>query len=271
MKIRFILPIILSLVSFCPLVWSAPEILNYSGRITVSGEPYSGQGYFKFALVNRGGTISYWTNDGNYTLVQEPASAVATQVNGGVYSVQLGDGALANMQAIPGQIFKDHNDVHLRIWFAQSASGPFDLLSLPIRQSLLCSYSLKWGGSTSVSAGSGSTVQQTTVVEGGRVLTTGDLVRLVATGPANPSQTLILLAGDEVDIVTYSAGSACPSGIFFWRAYLCHSADHGRAGNYADPDGTGCDSSYCGNRSPNPCRPACPADGRACPDSALRW
>ena len=28
----------------------------------------------------------------------------------------------------------------------------------------------------------------------------------MATGPANPSQTLILLAGDEVDIVTYSAG-----------------------------------------------------------------
>ena len=33
-----------------------------------------------------------------------------------------------------------------------------------------------------------------------------DLVRLVATlEPANPSQTLILLAVDEVDIVTYSA------------------------------------------------------------------
>ena len=186
-------------------MWSAPEILNYSGRITVSGEPYTGQGYFKFALVNRGGTISYWTNDGNYTLVQEPASAVATQVNGGVYSVQLGDGAVANMQAIPGQIFKDHNDVHLRIWFAQSASGPFDLLS-PDQAVTSVPYSLNGGGGATVSAGSGSTVQQTTVVEGGRVLTTGDLVRLVATGPANPSQTLILLAGDEVDIVTYSAG-----------------------------------------------------------------
>jgi PIN domain nuclease of toxin-antitoxin system len=41
----------------------------------------------------------------------------------------LGNASLANMQAIPDLIFKDHNDAHLRIWFAQSASGPFELLS----------------------------------------------------------------------------------------------------------------------------------------------
>ena len=62
MKIKFILTILLGFAGFCQSIWSAPQVLNYSGKISVSGQPYTGQAYFKFALVNRAGTVSYWTN-----------------------------------------------------------------------------------------------------------------------------------------------------------------------------------------------------------------
>ncbi|MDA9962924.1 hypothetical protein N9D63_08560, partial [Opitutales bacterium] len=96
------------LLGFTAVVEAAPEVLTYSGRITVSGQPFVGQGEFKFAFVDRSGRFSYWTNDGNFTLAQEPALAVAANVANGVYTVRLGDTAIANMQALPGQIFRDH-------------------------------------------------------------------------------------------------------------------------------------------------------------------
>ena len=33
----------------------APPILNYAGKVTVDGEAYDGDGFFKFALVNEDG------------------------------------------------------------------------------------------------------------------------------------------------------------------------------------------------------------------------
>ena len=89
MKIKFILTLLLGFAGFCQSIWSAPQVLNYSGKISVSGQPYTGQAYFKFALVNRAGTVSYWTNDGNFTLIQEPPTAVAVTLTDGVYSVPL--------------------------------------------------------------------------------------------------------------------------------------------------------------------------------------
>ena len=121
--------VLLGIAMFGGVGWAAPEVLNYSGKISVSGQPYTGQAYFKFALVNGAGTVSYWSNDGNFTTPQEPAQSVAATVSEGVYTIRLGDAALAGMQALPGQIFRDHSDAHLRIWFAQSASEPFELLS----------------------------------------------------------------------------------------------------------------------------------------------
>ena len=126
-------------------VRAAPEILSYSGRITVSGQPFAGQGHFKFALVNRTGQVSYWANEGNFTVAQEPTLPVAATVTDGVYTVPLGDTSLANMQAIPSQVFSDHNDVHLRIWFSATANGPYDLLS-PDQPVTSVPYALNGGG-----------------------------------------------------------------------------------------------------------------------------
>ena len=206
MKIRFILSFLLCFATLYQWAWAAPQVLNYSGKISVSGQPYTGQAYFKFALINRAGTVSYWTNDGNFTLIQEPPNAVAVTLTDGVYSVPLGNASLANMQMIPDQIFKDHNDAHLRIWFAQSASGPFELLS-PDQAIGAVPYalngSLAAGNSSSGNVSNSSGSQSTPSGPASVVSMAGGFVRLVADGPTNPSSTLVLLAGDTAEVLAY--------------------------------------------------------------------
>ena len=185
---------------------AAPQVLNYSGKISVSGQPFTGQAYFKFALVNRAGTVSYWTNDGNFTLIQEPQAAVSATLTDGVYSIPLGNASLTNMQMIPDQIFKDHNDAHLRIWFAQSASGPFELLS-PDQAIGSVPYALNGnltaGNSSSGNVSNSSGSQSTPSGPASVVSMAGGFVRLVADGPTNPSGTLVLLAGDTAEVLAY--------------------------------------------------------------------
>ncbi|MDB0031050.1 SUMF1/EgtB/PvdO family nonheme iron enzyme [Opitutales bacterium] len=206
MKIKFILSFLIGLAGFCQSIWSAPQVLNYSGKISLSGQPYTGQAHFKFALVNRAGTVSYWTNDGNFTLIQEPPTAVSVTLTDGIYSVPLGNASLTNMQAIPDQVFKDHNDAHLRIWFAQSASGPFELLS-PDQAIGSVPYALNTnvaaGNSSSGNVSNSSGSQSTPSGPASVVSMAGEFVRLIANGPTTPSSTLVLLAGDTAEVLAY--------------------------------------------------------------------
>ena len=39
-----------------------PGIINYQGRVLVNGTNYTGNGQFKFALVDGSGTTTYWSN-----------------------------------------------------------------------------------------------------------------------------------------------------------------------------------------------------------------
>lgn len=104
-----------------------PQILTYQGHLEQSGVDYTGEGEFKFALVNGGGTATYWSNDGSSVAAAEPAAAVAAPVNKGLFTVPLGDGSISNMTAIPPAIFTN-SDVRLRIWFGDG-DGAFAQLS----------------------------------------------------------------------------------------------------------------------------------------------
>jgi hypothetical protein len=77
---------------------------------------FNGTGQFKLALVNATGTQTYWSNDGSSTTGSQPTQAVTLTVANGLYSVLLGDTALANMTAIPNAVFAN-SDVRLRVWF----------------------------------------------------------------------------------------------------------------------------------------------------------
>ena len=106
-----------------------PTMINYQGTINVNGSPYSGTGYFKFAIVNSStgdGAANYWANDGAAS--GEPATAVPLAVSNGLFNVLLGDTSVGGMtQTIQDSVFSETN-TFLRVWFSQSAGGPFEAL-----------------------------------------------------------------------------------------------------------------------------------------------
>ena len=101
---------------------AVPQVLNHQGRIAVAGVNFNGSGQFKFALVDATGLITYWSNDGTSTAGVEPTSPVTLAVTKGLYSVLLGDTALANMTALSTTAL-DHADVRLRVWFNDGSRG----------------------------------------------------------------------------------------------------------------------------------------------------
>jgi hypothetical protein len=118
----------------------APTVVSYQGQVTVGGVPYDGTGYLKFAIVNAAGDTSYWSNDGTSSAGDEPTDAVALTVSNGLFSVLLGDTALANMGALPASAF-DGADRTLRVWFSSDGSA-FTQLS-PDRRIAAVPYALQ--------------------------------------------------------------------------------------------------------------------------------
>lgn len=117
------------LLTFLPYLFSSvPSILNYAGQVSVDGQAFTGNGQFKFALVDGDGNVTYWSNDGTSVNGSEPSAFVTVSVNGGLYSVLLGNSAINGMDPITPTIFQQHLDTKLRIWFNDGAHG-FQLLA----------------------------------------------------------------------------------------------------------------------------------------------
>jgi len=105
----------------------APTVVSYQGIVTESGSPFTGTGYFKFALVNAAGDTSYWSNDGTSPDGGEPSTSVQVTVADGLFNILLGDTNLTNMNALPASAFNE-TERYLRIWFS-SDGITYDLLS----------------------------------------------------------------------------------------------------------------------------------------------
>ena len=120
---NFILCFITFLFFLLPQTQAVPPVLNYSGQIAVDGEPFNGAGFFKFALVNSGGNVTYWSNDGTSTAGSEPQASVSVPVSGGLYSLLLGNTAQGGMSAIDPTVFQQHSDAKLRVWFNDGTNG----------------------------------------------------------------------------------------------------------------------------------------------------
>lgn len=99
-----------------------PKIIHYQGRVTVGGNPFTGTGSFRFALVNGTGSASYWSHDGTSAGGSEPTSAVSLPVVNGRFMVPLGDTTLTNMAALDAAVFT-HEDVRVRVWFDDGSNG----------------------------------------------------------------------------------------------------------------------------------------------------
>ena len=133
---------------------AVPAVLNYAGQVAVNGQPFDGQGLFKFALVNADGNTTYWSNDGTSVNGSEPAAHVGIPVNGGLYSLLLGNTAMAGMGAIDPQVFAQHTDAKLRVWFSDGVNG-FQQLS-PDRPFASVPYAFSAGTAQSATIADGS-------------------------------------------------------------------------------------------------------------------
>lgn len=99
-----------------------PE-LDYQGKVLVNDLPHQGNGYFKFAISDSGGTTNYWANDG--TTSGEPSSHLTNNVFNGVFSTVLG---ASPMTAITPGIFNNGTALYLRVWFSATNSGFAEML-----------------------------------------------------------------------------------------------------------------------------------------------
>ncbi len=110
-------------------VGGAPTVVSYQGRVQVDGASFTGTGYFKFAVVNQAGNITYWSNDGTSSGGGEPTNAVPLPVNSGLFTVLLGDTSLTGMtQQLTAATFSAP-DRYLRVWFRAGGSGDFTQLA----------------------------------------------------------------------------------------------------------------------------------------------
>jgi hypothetical protein len=128
--------------------------LTVMACVAVNGEAFDGNGLFKFALVNADGTTTYWSNDGTSVDGSEPQASVAVPVNGGLYSILLGNTAQPGMGAIDPALFAQHNDAKLRVWFSDGVNG-FQQLS-PDRPFASVPYAFSAGIAGSVNITNGS-------------------------------------------------------------------------------------------------------------------
>ena len=99
-----------------------PQMVSYQGRVLLDGVPYSGTGYFKFAVVDTSGAHSYWSNDDNSESGSEPLEAVPLTVTAGLFDVRLGDTSLLNMMPLGAAVFSQ-DDRALRVWFSDYEAG----------------------------------------------------------------------------------------------------------------------------------------------------
>ena len=195
------------LLGFASLAQAAPPILNYSGQVVVNGTPFTGTAYLKFAFVDSSGQFSYWSHDGTSTNGSEPTGSVEVSVVSGIYTILIGDTQIAGMGEVDEAVFKNHNDVHLRVWFNDGING-FEQIT-PDRRFASVPYVLGNDGTgdanfvDSTASGSASTTNVQNYNFGGP-LGIG-YARLVADGPEKPSTTLVLLAGDSAEVASYVA------------------------------------------------------------------
>ncbi len=101
----------------------APTVVSYQGLVKVSSSPYTGTGYFKFAVVDAAVSTSFWSNDGTSSAGSEPSASIALSVTDGLFHVLLGDTSLTGMSSpMTDAVFSTSTDTYLRVWFSSNGS-----------------------------------------------------------------------------------------------------------------------------------------------------
>ena len=199
-KLRTLLALAALVLGFAASA-QVPQLINYQGRVAVGAVNFDGPGQFKFALVNPAGTTTYWSNDGSSVAGSQPAAAVALPVTRGLYSLLLGDTALANMTAIPVSVWANA-DVRLRVWFNDGTNG---FQRLTPDQRLAPNGYLSDGAVTAAKLASGA-------VDLGSAQVTG-ILPAANGGAAGANSALTMLSGLTHPAVTVTAVTANPTAV----------------------------------------------------------
>ena len=118
-----LLSVFLSVFDFRLSIQAVPPVLNYAGQVAVNGEAFDGMGCSSLPFVDADGTTTYWSNDGTSVDGSEPQGSVSMAVNGGLYSILLGNTAIQEMSALDQSIFHQYSDTKLRVWFSDGVNG----------------------------------------------------------------------------------------------------------------------------------------------------
>ena len=195
MKHRTLVIAALLSTALLPLRAQVPQIINYQGRISSSGTPFSGTGQFKLALVDGAGTSTYWSNDGTGAAGSEPTTAVSLPVVNGLYVVPMGDATLPNMTGIPATVFSNA-DVRVRVWFNNGTSG-FELLT-PDQRITSVGYAMMAAQAQSVANGAITSAMIANGAVGTSQLATG----ITITGNVNGNATTATTAANATALAS---------------------------------------------------------------------
>jgi protein-disulfide isomerase len=104
-------------------VLAQTTVLNYSGRIFVDGQPYSGTGFFEFSIEDTNGSVLWSSGDFPLEGVTNlPPRVLKLTVKEGVYDIQLGNPTLG-MPPLDLEALRRAKSPALHIWFNDGISG----------------------------------------------------------------------------------------------------------------------------------------------------
>ncbi|HZU87195.1 MAG TPA: hypothetical protein VFF78_06905 [Anaerolineaceae bacterium] len=108
-----------------------PTTISYQGLVKVDGQPFTGTGYFKFAIVSANGSVSHWSNDNTSVGGGAPTNPVPLPVSDGLFSVRLGDTTLSGMTRIidAQTMWMAGRNCLLRVWFSPDGVAAYTQLS----------------------------------------------------------------------------------------------------------------------------------------------
>jgi protein-disulfide isomerase len=114
---------IVFLLAIAAVVSAQAQVLDYSGRLTVDGTNFSGDGFFFFSLHDTQGTILWASGDFPVAgSTKQPRAAWRLPVRDGVYSVRLGD-TTNGMPALNTAALRSAHEPFLRVWFNDGKRG----------------------------------------------------------------------------------------------------------------------------------------------------
>lgn len=126
-RCNLLLSVVVSFVLLSMVKADSPT-LNYQGRLTAGGSDFTGQGYFKFVLLDWQNGV--WSNDGSGG-TNQPGDPVTVEVNNGLFNTELGSPS-EGMTNISPLVFHE-SFLWLRTWFSTNHLGPFEQLVPDIR------------------------------------------------------------------------------------------------------------------------------------------